>query len=29
MLEYWKTGTLGSGEMENWVVVKFLLTRIK
>jgi len=25
----WNTGILGSGEMENWVVVKFLLTRIK
>jgi hypothetical protein len=29
MLEYWNTGILGSGKMERWVIVKFLLTRIK
>jgi hypothetical protein len=29
MLEYWNTGILGSGKMENWVIVKFLLMEIK
>ena len=29
MLEYWNTGILGSGKMESWVIVKFLLTEIK
>jgi hypothetical protein len=29
MLEYWNTGILGSGKMESWVIVKFLLTGIK
>jgi hypothetical protein len=29
MLEYWNTGILGSGKMECWVIVKFLLTGIK
>jgi len=29
MMEYWNTGILGSGKMENWVIVKFLFTGIK
>jgi hypothetical protein len=29
MLEYWNTGILGSGKMESWVIVKFLLAGIK
>jgi hypothetical protein len=29
IMEYWNTGMLGSGKMENWVIVKFLLTRNK
>jgi hypothetical protein len=29
MLEYWNTGILGSGRMENWIIVKLLLTKVK
>jgi hypothetical protein len=29
MLEYWNTGILGSGKMEGWIIVNFLLTGIK
>jgi hypothetical protein len=29
MLEYWNIGILGSGKMESWVIVKFLLIGIK
>jgi hypothetical protein len=29
MMEYWNTGILGSGKMEDWVIVKFPLTGIK
>jgi hypothetical protein len=29
MLEYWKTGILGFGKMKNWVIIKFLFTKIK
>jgi hypothetical protein len=29
ILEYWNTGILGFWKMEHWVIVKFLLTRIK
>jgi len=29
MMEQWNTGILGSGKMENWVIVKFLLTEVK
>jgi len=29
MMEYWNTGILGSGKMESWFIVKFLLTGIK
>jgi len=29
MLECWNTGILGSGKMESWVIVRFLLTGIK
>jgi hypothetical protein len=25
MLGYWNTGIMGSGKMENWVIVKFIL----
>jgi hypothetical protein len=29
MLEYWNYGILGSGKMENWVIVKFLFVGIQ
>jgi hypothetical protein len=29
MLEYWSIGILGSGKMEIWVIIKFLLIGIK
>jgi hypothetical protein len=28
-MEYWNTGTLGSGRMRSWVIVTFLFTGIK
>jgi hypothetical protein len=29
IMEYWNSGILGSGKIESWVIVKFLLTGIK